>query len=421
MVLIDAGLVMYVGLGVLFVWRSFFAWKCCGRGLVYLNYCSLLLVLIFVILAYDSFYFIKVALTDEGKSSWDSMPAWLRPWMLASPSICLVTYIMSALQTFQHMEEIREDRAVLYHDRAVQIILLPAVYGVMGLSSMTRMYSYIGTEAAALAGASHHSKQEVLHRSLSRSQTCFWVGDLYEAWALFQFGRLTCEVVAAKIVSRRRMKAVGDEDAEVPSEKDIAVSFALEIQHKAVESLTWLGILSFLLVCVAEAGASLWLLTFQTRMSAKAFDDAMNQFTIAGFLASAAAIYNVFIVEESYHSFLEHYSPRVKFITVKVLVTFAFFQRGCFKILMYMANMLPASARATFDKIPVLGELINFPPAQFELFYGALIITECFLVCVAHQWAWSSKEIWYSEADDYDNEDSLIQKEVAEYGADKSV
>jgi len=307
----------------------------------------------------------------------------------------------------------------------VQIILLPAVYGVMGLSSMTRMYSYIGTEADALAGASHHSKQEVLHRSLSRSQTCFWVGDLYEAWALFQFGRLTCEVVAAKIVSRRRMKAVGDEDATVPSEKDVAVSFALEIQHKAVESLTWLGILSFLLVCVAEAGASLWLLTFQTDMSARAFDDAMNQFTIAGFLASGAAIYNVFIVEESYHTFLEDYSPRLKFITVKVLVTFAFFQRGCFKIIIYMGSMLPSSARAAYYKIPVLGELSNFSPAQFELFYGALIITECFLVCVAHQWAWNSKEIWYSEGDDYDNEESaaisLYQKEVSDYGTDKSV
>lgn len=382
--LIDAGLVLYLGLVVLFVWRFFCAWKCCGTWLQYANYCSLLLALVFIILVYDSYYFFQVAMTDQGKSTWDTMPSWLRPWILAAPVICLATYLASAFQTFQHVERIHEESAVQRHDRAVQIILLPAIYSVMGFSAMTRMYTYLGSESSPYSDGN----EEMLHRSLSRSETCFWVGDLYEAWALFQFGKLTLEVIQSNILAQAKF---GDE-------QERAAARALHGSHSAVESLVWLGILSFLLVCVAEAGWSLWLLTFETSMSSTDFDRSMSQFTIAGFLASCAAIYNVFIVEESYHAYLVSYYPRLKFITVKVLVTFAWVQKGFLKILMNVVTIMPEKMANWFYKVPLVGQFLKFSPAVFEMFYAALIITECFVVCVAHYWAWNSGEEWYDEA-----------------------
>lgn len=394
-VLIDAGLVMYVGLAVLFIWRYFCAWRCCGRWLQYANYCSLLLGLIFVILTYDTVRFIQVALSDQGKQSWDQMPVWIKPWVLACPGICAFIFILTAFQTFQHVERIHEDTAVVRHDRAVQIILLPAVYSVMGMSSLVRMYSHIGSEVTPYSPANSAD----LGDAIARSQTCFMVGDLYEAWALFQFGKLTLEVIESGIMAQARSA----------DEQMAAAANGLRSSHRAVESLAWLGILSFLLVCVAEAGWALWLLTFAKTATGNVFDESMSQFTIAGFLASGAAIYNVFIVEENYALFLQNYYPRWKFLTVKILVTFAFVQKGAFKSLMFLATFLPERQKAWVDKVPVIGTFMNLRKSQFQMFYGALIISECLLVCIAHYWAWDSRETWYDDADvaDMMKEDDL--------------
>lgn len=286
----------------------------------------------------------------------------------------------------------------------------------MGLSSITRMYTYLGSEPSPYAA----QNEDVLHRSLSRSETCFWVGDLYEAWALYQFGKLTLEVIQSNIVHQARFgdpKAVTYEDIQ----NSKAAARGLHGTHSAVESLVWLGILSFLLVCVAEAGWSLWLLTFETSMTAKAFDENMSQFTIAGFLASGAAIYNVFVVEESYHLYLESYYPRLKFITVKILVTFAFVQKGIFRGLVSMGAWMPQNVKTWVDKIPLLGQIINLPSAQFELFYASLIITECFVVCVAHYWAWNADEEWYDTREAMQDEESNdlmpLEADKKTYGA----
>lgn len=392
MVLLDAAVVLYCGFVVLFIWRGLLWWECCGRKIKNLNYVTIGLALLTVILAYDSFYFIQVATSDLGRSSWDAMPHWLRPWVLACPVICLVTLVASAIQTFQHVERIHEGTAVKRHDRAVQIILLPAVYSIMAMSSLTRMFSYIGSEKHPYS----HDNKELLHRSLSRSETCFWVGDLYEAWALYQFGWLVLEVLEGKI-----LEGENSEDEKVKS-----AAHGLRRSHGAVERLAWLGIWSFLVVCIAEAGWSLWLLTFDTSMTAKGFDQSMSKFVVAGFLASGVAIYNVFVVEESYQDQIESFHPRLKFFTVKILVTFAFVQRGIFKIWSWLGTVMPKNVRKWADATPFLGEVMNMPSAQFEMFYAALIMTECFLVCIAHYWAWHSEEDWYEVVDKSEDEES---------------
>merc|ERR1719498_1298283 len=108
----------------------------------------------------------------------------------------------------------------------------------MGLSSMTRMYTYFGSKWEHSEG---DEGKEILHRSLSRSETCFWVGDLYEAWALYQFGLLTLDVIKANIEA-------GEQKGEL---EERAAARSLRGHIKAVESLVWLGVIGFVLVCVA--------------------------------------------------------------------------------------------------------------------------------------------------------------------------
>lgn len=414
MVLIDAAIVLYCGFMVLFIWRALLWWECCGRKIKNLNYVTIGLALITVILAYDSFYFIQVATSIQGKKSWDSMPCWLRPVVLMCPILCLVTLIASSIQIFQHVERIHEGASVKQHDRAVQILLLPVVYGVMAMSSLTRMYNYVGLESQPYA----HDNQESLHRSLARSETCFWVGDLYESWALYQFSKMIMDVIDGKI------RLLSESDVK----EEVAAAHGLRYSYRAVDKLAWLGIWSFLVVCIAESGWSLWLLTFDTSMTAEGFDQSMSKFVVAGFLASGVAIYNVFVVEEEYGSKpsahdpndpdkldspLTSFHPRLKFFTVKILVTFAFVQRGIFKIWSWCGTIMPPNMKKWVDKAPFLGEVMNMPAAQFEMFYAALIITECFLVCIAHYWAWNSEEDWYEEASTKRDEEDGVSKAFA--------
>lgn len=373
--LIDGGLVLYIGLLVLFVWRFVCYWRCGGRWLQYANYCFLLLALLLLLYGYDIYMFSQATLSKKGRSAWEDLPVWLRPVILCGPLVSIFTYMACAFQTFQHVEMIREESAIKRHDRAVQIIMLPAVYGAMAMTSLTRMYKLVIMPEAT---------QNEVEIQLMKSETCFWVGDLYESWVLYQFGKLTLELIESSIARQ------GFSDRE----EERAAARALMVAHSAVESLAWVGILSFLVVCVMQAGWSLFILCFTSKENqVESFNASMPQFTAAGFLASGAAIYNVFVVETTFHNFLEGYMPFLKFLTVKILVTFAFFQRGFFKACAVLQN----NAFPEIADIPILGEIVNFPPVKFEIFYASLLIIECFFVAVMHWWAWNVSEEWYDE------------------------
>lgn len=375
--LLDGGLILYVGLLVLFVWRFLFAWRCCGRWLQYVNYVSLLLLLLFAMIAYDIYMFVSSALTKSGKSEWEELPQWLRPFILCAPVIACITFGMGARQTFQHVEKIKDESAVLRHDRAVQIILLPLVYCTTALTSLSRLYRVVIEPGIP---------QEESELEELKAETCIMVGDLYEAWALYQFGKLTLELIESSIAKQGLSER----------EEERAASRALMVAHTAVESLAWVGILSFLVVCVLQSGWLLYILTFvPASTQVDAYTSASEQFTAAGFLASCAAIYNVFIVESTFHHFLAAYSPWLKFLTVKFLVSFSYFQRVFFDVCQSVQlNVWPGLSR-----IPFIGDVIMFEPVKFELFYGCLLIFECFFVSGMHLWAWRVSEEWYDEAD----------------------
>mmetsp|Transcript_71959 Transcript_71959/g.112677 ORF Transcript_71959/g.112677 Transcript_71959/m.112677 type:complete len:437 (+) Transcript_71959:119-1429(+) len=401
--LIDGGSVLYVGLFALFIWRFCFGWHSCGKRLEYINYCSLLLLLVLVIMAYNTWGFLQIAMKDTGVK-WQLLPMWLRTFAVVAPIVNLCTYVSCSLQTFRHVERIREDSgdmwskpSLMRHDRAVQIILLPTVYSVMAFSALTRLYVFICSEPNPFADPDSVTDDPILlnqqidvHTVVARSKTCFWVGDLYESWVLYQFTELVFEVVQSGMKKQALQGPVEQK----------ASGIALLESMEAVKSLAWLGVWSFLIVCVGEAGYSLWLLTFHsgTPDSAKDYDESMSKFTLAGIIASGAAIYNVWKVENTFHvPYLESVNPNTKFLVVKILVSIAFLQRGLFKGVVMANKYLPQFLQNISKHIPFISQLVEFSPTEFELFYASMIVFECFAIALAHHWAWSSKEAWYDE------------------------
>mmetsp|Transcript_42354 Transcript_42354/g.112070 ORF Transcript_42354/g.112070 Transcript_42354/m.112070 type:complete len:419 (-) Transcript_42354:17-1273(-) len=388
--MLDAGLVLYVGLLVLFLWRWLSGWRLCGAWLEYANYCVLLYTLLLVLLLYSVVLYLRAMCGAGGHAAWADLPGWMRPMMIAAPCAACIAYAMCASQTMQHVGEIRRGAATLRHDRAVQIIALPAVYGVMAMSALTRMYQFkTGSheDAGSLSGLTPEELRELY---LSKSETCFWVGDLYEAWALYQFGQLTLQLIRSSVHKMR--------NSEVRERREAAQ--ALAKAHSAVESIAWLGISLFLVVCVLQSGWSCYLLTFTAPITDfSQYNARMAQFSAAGMVASAGAIYNVHVVESTFHEYLEGYRPLLKFITVKIIVSFAFFQRGAINMFSAFQATLPGMMRGVVRRVPMLGDIINMDQVSFNLFYSSLILLECILIAALHGLAWRASEPWYADTE----------------------
>lgn len=380
---LDTGLWLFCGLVVLFVWRSVFWWKCCGGFNRMLNYVTLLIVLVFTINVYDCYVFFE-SMTGPSSIPWDQQPGWLKVIVYMAPPVVWVGFCLGCHQVYTHIVCIREDAAVLRHDRAIQILILPMVYSTMCLSCVTKCYAYIRSDDNAFT--SH-----MLPLAVARAETCLWIGDLYESWALYQFGVLSLEVMESSLIKQSQSRE--------PEER--AAANALIVAHKAVTKLAWLGILSFVVVSVADSAVALLYLTFGVGMPnlVHKFNSAEDQFNAAGFLASCAAIANVYIVENTFHHFLEEFYPFLKFLTVKILVTFAYGQLYFFICLQSVYGIAGDGAQAVIRKIPLLGDLCQFNQAQFYLFYASLLVVECLFIAIIHMFAWKSAEIWYDDDD----------------------
>merc|ERR1719265_1122865 len=95
-------------------------------------------------------------------------------------------------------------------------------------------------------------------------------------------------------------------------------------------------------------------------------------------VASAAAVYNVHIVESTFQDQIESYRPFLKFMSVKLLVSFAFWQ-------MWVLDLLK------------LVHIVDLDNTQLKLLHAALIIYECLLSAVLHCFAWRASEEWYGQ------------------------
>jgi len=394
--LLESSLVLFVGLFVLFFSRLLCPWKLCGAWLEFANYCSLLYALL-------TFLFV-VSFVSFLRSAFDRHPcelpaaalsSWIKPFMWPTPFVTAITLAFCASQTFTHVNEIKRGAAPVKHDRAVQILILPSVYAVMAMCALARVFDL--TVHDITTEEDWNKTEKVV---LSRSETCYVVAELYEAWALYQFAKLTLEVLQECFA---RQEASNDDEQR-------AAARSLLHAHQAVESLTWIGTWMFFVVCVLHAGWSLWLLCFQTASTNwETYEKHMLAFSAAGTVASGTAIFNIAVVERTFGHQLAFYSPLMKFLSVKVLVSFAFFQNGIFHALQGLYATVPGNVQGAFRDIPILGTFMTLSTVQFDLVYAALIIYESLIVTCLHWWAWSAKEEWYDNLPLHDGYGSLTK------------
>mmetsp|Transcript_47421 Transcript_47421/g.110807 ORF Transcript_47421/g.110807 Transcript_47421/m.110807 type:complete len:395 (-) Transcript_47421:2-1186(-) len=386
----DTGLIMFVSLLVLLVWRFFFPFAFLTDRLQQANYTIVLYGLLAILFIYDTSLFVTTAMAPDGKTSWSGLPRWLRPLILAAPTVLFITLMMCFSQTGLHLFKVRSGDAASFHDQVIQVLALPAVYGSMAFSSLTRLYMFHVQEG-----------EDQRETALSRSETSFFVGDLFEAWTLYHFGKMTLDVIEASLKKERDS---GQAESRAEAEGMIK-------SHGAVWKMVWASVLMFLLVSFAQAGWSIYLLNFASVSSMDDFEQSLQVFTGAGFVASGIALWNIAVIERTFHEKLEGYSPLLKFITVKILVSFAYVQKGCFYVLTALHSTLPSQGRTLAKKVPFFGDIMQMDQAQFDLFYATLMVLECCLVSGLHLIAWQSSEDWYEKAHLLNETTPLVKEE----------
>lgn len=387
---VDPSLILYTAFFGLFIMRTVCGWKCCGVRFVYTNYCSIMYFVVSCLCLYAVCRFIAVGFAAHYRptdiylhpdANIDEIP-WLRWFVWGCPFALVLTIVLCMGQTGRHMEEIFKEKAKWSHDRALQVIAIPAVFGTMMLSSIVPVYHLI-------ASGDHLNWEVESRQANQRYDTCFFVADVYEAWALYQFGMLTLEQVNLNIKNKNRSRRRSTRSTDTVNE--------LMTTHSAVAQLMWLGVFLFIVVCLSQAG---YALAMQIHSGGETLDEGMlEQFEIAGLIASGAAIYNVYVVESTFHHHLDSYRPRLKFISVKILVSLAFFQRGIIVMCQTINSWQPTALQGVTRRVPFFGDILNMSTVEMHLFYPALLIYECLASAMLHSWAWAPDETWYDDAE----------------------
>lgn len=383
--------VLYCGFLAIVLWRLYFPWETGKTWKKSFNHFTLLYGLVTALYLFELVMFIITARKDFNASSkystvlqYGSSNAtaqsvamlhgerewpiyWLRSMVLCVPVCVALVIFMAAFQSRKHMEEIRQDSAQMQHDRVINILAMPAVYAVVVMSGVARVYALAVDELIVDGGSEPWPDwAESKAISLADYETCLYVGDLYEAWALYQFGKLTMELLQNALPDAEE---AGTSPSRGPSQR-------LSIQ--AIGQVLWVGTGIFIMVNLIQTGWVLYMWFFSYPSTHwLAFQDALIRFSYAGMVASAAAIYNVYIVESTFGHFIQGYAPFLKFLSVKILVFFTYWQ-------------------APFLAILRLIGIMHFTDVQMKLLQASLLVFECVFCAGLHIFAWGSQEPWFA-------------------------
>jgi len=322
-----------------------------------------------------------------------SLAGWpvLRWWTLLSPVWVIATFLVCLYHIFRHGGRMRSvERSVgrrnlqwYMHDWTVRILLLPMVYGLMALHGV--IYT-LGAVCNVSEGGRFHSWHERREFFREMYEGCFYVGDIFESYALLIFGQVITEVIATKIQR-------SEVDGEALPRSNPELLTAVDLMDE-VKELTTFGIKFFCWTCGLQAlfqlicaGAGYYRIweeifgledpngkhvgvvhtsSFQTK--------SVYFFSGAGFVSSFAAIGNIVKVETAFHRQLREFGPFWKFWGTKILVSIAYMQSTA------LYTVPPFS---------------SWSGIRLKLLYGSVLCLECFLVSLLHLHAWSHDEHWY--------------------------
>jgi len=339
------------------------------------------------------------------------VPSWLRGLSVGAPLCVGATFAVTVAHLRLHLPQARgfEDHLRWFpsysHDLAMQVVCLPLVYGVFALYSLYTMLSLVTGDAFSGSPSTSHQVLEehwnLTVTSVQRTyETSFELADLYEAWALRAFGLLCFALVGRQIsletpTVKHIIDTVREHQARVACAQDQGILGDLTIlndPHKflfmPLQQTSYIGIRVFVLTYAAKSAYMLTLGILQDQFevelcgsrgrfpAACSFTDYVSG---AAFLASCLAIYNIVVFEHNLKEILskDRFRPFEKFLSVKIMVSIAFFQDAALSIL--------------------LGSVLNYHTVQINLCYASLICCEVLALSVIVLAAWKPvDQDWYA-------------------------
>lgn len=311
-------------------------------------------------------------------------------WMsVSSPYWVMATFIVCLYHIARHAMEMHRTsggngmRFVL-HDKTIQVLLLPTVYGLMSLNGVIFMWGIILNEETTMQSLRSWQSRKKYYTEMYES--AFFIADIYESFALLVLGQ-----VVMKVLQRKVRHTIDD---HLPSGA-LGSTISAGKLMKEMQELTTFGIKFFCWTCGLQALYQLLLTTMgyygifeeffglpdrnankaPGLFHTKGVENKSRYFFLgAGFVASFAAIGNVVKVETAFHHQLREFQPFWKFWGTKIIVSIAFLQ-----------SMV----------LWVLPPFSWWSQVRQNLFYASLLCLECFLVSLLHLKAWGHDQIWY--------------------------
>lgn len=377
--------VLYVALCLYFLARYVVFWCNCSpwsQRFEWFHYVHLLYFCIVCCAAAELMWFVggilEVITAEGGNSEEFRTIGLIMTIVLSMTPIALVATLTHGLrQSNRHIAEIRKGVGVLKHDRVLQIICLPPVYGTLALCALVELFHQVA----------HRLGEDHKGVAYARYETCILVAELYQAWALYQLGRLVFGALHSTLSGTGGAPRPGQRTGRRESSKDVVVMFS------AMSSLAWLGIWIFVLISILQAVYSvfLWIGHDPAKDWAK-YEAAMQKFSYAGLLAAGAAVYNLTTIGKVFGPVLEDFNPRPKFYVLMAIVTVTFVQLKVLLLISTARQWLLPSVKVKDWEIS--------STIEAKMLHTALLIFECLACSLVNQGAWDHEERWFEDDQD---------------------
>ncbi|CAE7245241.1 unnamed protein product [Symbiodinium natans] len=259
-------------------------------------------------------------------------------WMaLACPPVTIVTSLVTLRHLWRHhvANERTFDKSLRWypshsHDLAMQVATMPLIYGVFALDCVIQMLLLLTGSVFRDFKGIDVSKDQLRHLTQERYGTNLELADLYEAWALYNFGRLCLMRVRRQIrqeipLLRRSLTMPESEHAKLLIFRDPE-----RFLFRPLEVTTGIGVKIFVYTCAVKSLFALTITFFADAPFHINLSEAvpwalqlLPHMDGAAFMTSTIAILSLIAIEHGFHEILQlqGFAPVLKFLGVKALVT----------------------------------------------------------------------------------------------------
>lgn len=321
-------------------------------------------------------------------------------FLICAPLFTILTISLAWLHTERHLYHMYDGRALVKHDRVVNIITLPSFYALMSLASCVPLFKLSsGREDIADFESPFGGPADTPQRfpgetpemvAVWRYQTCSFMSAMFEAWTIYQFGTLILDQVGDAIKSRlKRLKVVDDSDvAELRDE--------LVDAHKGMSRLAMVGTSLYFLNCIAQSATAISVY-FGVHNGEKAqLSGTLHNATL---ITETVALWSIVVAWMTYRRHLGPMDPANKFAMIEFMITMNIMQRQLLEWMIQFNGILPVEVQHIVQYIPLIGEIVTMKSGEMNLFCAVLLIMESMVLMLLNTEIWDANEAWYEEAD----------------------